>query len=201
MSVPAMEWHMFHSPWQLDPCTSGHMCTILCVYIQVKILMKPNQMSYRRVQSLLEKKMNLQSVAQGPHFLQDPSLGESQHFELNCSVSEEKAKVPFPENIKRSFLEFIKKPSIRRLFAPAIIGAIVGLMIGIIPPFRKVLIGDRAPLHAVEDSADMVGKAAIPIITLILGANLLKGLKGSKVPLLVIIGIVAISLHFLQQTA
>ncbi|XP_052305538.1 protein PIN-LIKES 3 [Populus trichocarpa] len=79
-----------------------------------------------------------------------------------------------------------------RLFAPAIIGAIVGLMIGIIPPFRKVLIGDRAPLHAVEDSADMVGKAAIPIITLILGANLLKGLKGSKVPLLVIIGIVAI---------
>lgn len=123
---------------------------------------------------------------------EDPSLGESQHLELNCSVSEEKAKVPFPENIKRSFLEFIKKPSIRRLFAPAIIGAIVGLMIGIIPPFRKVLIGDRAPLHAVEDSAYMVGKAAIPIITLILGANLLKGLKGSKVPLLVIIGIVAV---------
>uniref|UniRef100_A0A6N2N4L1 Uncharacterized protein n=1 Tax=Salix viminalis TaxID=40686 RepID=A0A6N2N4L1_SALVM len=32
---------------------------------------------------------------------------------------------------------------------------IVGLMIGIIPPFRKVLIGDSAPLHAIEDSADM----------------------------------------------
>lgn len=47
------------------------MCTILlCVYIHVKILMKPNQMSYRRVQSLLEKEMNLQRVAQGPHFLQ-----------------------------------------------------------------------------------------------------------------------------------
>ncbi|XP_011018693.1 PREDICTED: uncharacterized protein LOC105121661 [Populus euphratica] len=127
---------------------------------------------------------------------EDPSLGESQHLELNCSVSQEKAKVPFPENIKRSFnrsfLKFIKKPSIRRLFAPAIIGAIVGLMIGIIPPFRKVLIGDSAPLHAVVDSADMVGKAAIPIMNLIWGANLLKGLKGSKVPLLVIISIVAI---------
>ncbi|KAH8521636.1 hypothetical protein H0E87_002616 [Populus deltoides] len=80
---------------------------------------------------------------------EDPSLGESRHLQL--------AKVPFPENIKRSFLKFIKKPSIRRLFAPAIIGAIVGLMIGIIPPFKKVLIGDSAPLHAVEDSADMVG--------------------------------------------
>ncbi|KAJ6308337.1 hypothetical protein OIU76_018005 [Salix suchowensis] len=125
---------------------------------------------------------------------EDPSLGEShkQHLELNFSGSEEKAKVPFPENIKRSFLKFIKKPSLRRLFAPSIIGAIVGLMIGIVPPFRKVLIGDSAPLHAIEDSADMVGTAAIPIMTLIVGANLLRGLKGSRVPLSVIIGIVAI---------
>ncbi|KAF9689525.1 hypothetical protein SADUNF_Sadunf01G0101000 [Salix dunnii] len=125
---------------------------------------------------------------------EDPSLGEShvQHLELNCSVSEEKAKVPFPVNIKRSFLKLIKKPGLRRLFAPSIIGAIVGLMIGIIPPFRKVLIGDSAPLRAIEDSADMIGKAAIAIMTLIVGANLVKGLKGSRVPLSVIIGIVAI---------
>ncbi|KAI5601770.1 hypothetical protein BDE02_01G113900 [Populus trichocarpa] len=116
----------------------------------------------------------------------------------SAKLSEEKAKVPFPENIKRSFLEFTI--AMKEKFLEIVCTGnywsgmltIVGLMIGIIPPFRKVLIGDRAPLHAVEDSADMVGKAAIPIITLILGANLLKGLKGSKVPLLVIIGIVAI---------
>ncbi|KAJ6946577.1 protein PINS [Populus alba x Populus x berolinensis] len=120
---------------------------------------------------------------------EDPSLGDSQHLELNFSVSEEKAKakVPFPENIKRSFLKLIKKPSIRRLFAPSIIGAIVGLMIGIIPPFRKVLIGDSAPLHAFEDSAHMVGSEGSHS-----NHDFDFCLKGSKVPLLVIIGTVAI---------
>ncbi|KAF9662441.1 hypothetical protein SADUNF_Sadunf18G0053600 [Salix dunnii] len=69
---------------------------------------------------------------------------------------------------------------------------IVGLMIGTIPPFRNVLIGDGAPLHAIKDFTDMAGKVAIPIMTLILGANLMKVLKGSKVPLLVIVGVVVI---------
>ncbi|KAL3598892.1 hypothetical protein D5086_006810 [Populus alba] len=69
---------------------------------------------------------------------------------------------------------------------------IVGFIIGVVPPFQKALIGDTAPLHVVEDSAYFLGEAAIPSVTLIMGANLLDGLKGSKVPLMVIIGIVAV---------
>jgi len=34
---------------------------------------------------------------------------------------------------------------------------IVGLIIGVVPQFRKLLIGDKAPLHVVEDSIVMVG--------------------------------------------
>lgn len=126
-------------------------------------------------------------------FLKEPSIDEGMEiFELDRAVSKGKAKVPFPENIKQGFQKVLKKLNLKRMLSPSINGAIVGFIAGTIPPFRRVLIGDSAPLRVVEDSAYFVGGSAITITTLIVGANLLKGFGGSKVPISVIIGITAV---------
>ncbi|XP_020539852.1 protein PIN-LIKES 1 isoform X2 [Jatropha curcas] len=88
-----------------------------------------------------------------------PNEDHTNHFELDCTVSEEK---------------------------------IVGFIIGAIPQFRKALIDDNAPLRVVQDSVSLLGEAAIPTVTLVVGANLLKGLKGSEVQLPVVLGIIVV---------
>ncbi|KAL8194009.1 hypothetical protein R6Q57_026251 [Mikania cordata] len=67
---------------------------------------------------------------------------------------------------------------------------IVGFMIGTVTPMRRLLIGTTAPLRVIQDSATLLGEAAVPTMTLIVGGNLLKGLKGSGVSLSLVIGIV-----------
>ncbi|GLT73725.1 hypothetical protein SLA2020_455630 [Shorea laevis] len=78
------------------------------------------------------------------------------------------------------------------LLAPSTIAAIVGFIIGLVSPIRKLLIGDSAPLRTIYSSAALIGDAAIPCITLIIGANLLKGLRGYGVGAPIIAGIAAI---------
>ncbi|KAI3409614.1 uncharacterized protein J3R85_019090 [Psidium guajava] len=103
-------------------------------------------------------------------------------------------------NIMRLFSTKIKKflrmiqtnINPRTLFAPSTIGAIVGFIVGTTPPLRKATIGDSAPLHVVQDSASFLGDAAIPAVTLLLGANLLRGLRGSSIHPPVVIGILAV---------
>ncbi|XP_039067494.1 protein PIN-LIKES 1-like [Hibiscus syriacus] len=46
--------------------------------------------------------------------------------------------------------------------------------------------------HGNDTTVNLLGEAAIPCLTLILGANLLRGLNGSEVSLSVIIGILAV---------
>ncbi|QCD82193.1 Auxin efflux carrier [Vigna unguiculata] len=74
---------------------------------------------------------------------------------------------------------------------------IIGFVIGIISPVRNLIIGSGAPLHVVEESTSMLGEAAIPILTLVMGANLLKGLKESSTPLWTLVGIVTVRYIFL----
>ncbi|TYI83742.1 hypothetical protein E1A91_D05G314300v1 [Gossypium mustelinum] len=69
---------------------------------------------------------------------------------------------------------------------------IAGLIIGIVSPFRKVLIADNALLRVIDSSAALIGQAAIPSMTLIMGANLLKGLQRSEMSMVVILGVVAV---------
>lgn len=138
---------------------------------------------------------NLPKCRAGPLLpLKEPSLeeGHMENLELDGVVQQQNAKEPFPSSIKQGFQKVVKKLSLGRLFSPIIYGAIVGFIIGVVPPFQKAVIGDTAPLRVVEDSAYLLGESAIPTITLIMGANLLDGLKGSKVPIKVIIGIVAV---------
>ncbi|KAK3029009.1 hypothetical protein RJ639_038212 [Escallonia herrerae] len=67
---------------------------------------------------------------------------------------------------------------------------IVGFIIGLVPQIRNLLIGEAAPLRVIQDSATLLGDGAIPALTLIVGGNLLKGLRGSGIKKSLIVGII-----------
>ncbi|CAH1437088.1 unnamed protein product [Lactuca virosa] len=100
--------------------------------------------------------------------------------------------------MKQHLGNFSRRINLKSLLAPSTTAAIVGLVVGMVGPMRRLLIGTDAPLHVIQDSASLVGDAAIPTMTLILGANLLRGLKGSsRVSLPIVFGIVAVRLVLL----
>ncbi|KAL7612064.1 hypothetical protein Lser_V15G07064 [Lactuca serriola] len=99
------------------------------------------------------------------------------------------------ERMKQHLGYISSRVNLKVLFAPSTNGAIVGFIVGTIAPIRRLLIGTTAPLRVIQDSASLIGDAAIPTTTLILGANLLRGLKGSsRVSLSIVFGIVAVRL-------
>ncbi|XP_024928907.3 protein PIN-LIKES 3 isoform X3 [Ziziphus jujuba] len=114
------------------------------------------------------------------------------HYALPRTLSEGKAEVAVADHlgIKQRFAMLFKKLNLKSLFAPSTIGALVGFAIGIVPQIRKSLIGDEAPLRVIQDTASLLGEGAIPTLTLIIGGNLLKGLKGSGMQKSIILGIV-----------
>ncbi|XP_021727616.1 protein PIN-LIKES 3-like [Chenopodium quinoa] len=125
----------------------------------------------------------------------DETYGKNTEFLLkpaDYSLMTPNNKIPMSLKFQQMLSTFSGKINLKPLFSPSTIGVIVGFMIGLIPPLRKLLIGNDAPLHVIEDSAYLLGDAAIPTITLILGANLLLGLKGSIIQFRIVIGIVAI---------
>ncbi|KAJ4727341.1 Auxin efflux carrier family protein [Melia azedarach] len=102
--------------------------------------------------------------------------------------TESRVKVPVLEKIKA----FAEQIHLKKILAPSTIAAVIGLIIGTVSPIRKAMIGDSAPLRVIYSSTSLLGQAAIPCITLIVGANLLKGLKIAGVSPLVIAGIIAV---------
>ncbi|TYI07645.1 hypothetical protein ES332_A10G240900v1 [Gossypium tomentosum] len=84
-------------------------------------------------------------------------------------------KVSTTVKFKQLFMKIMRSESLRKIFAPATIAAIVGFLIGIATPIRKTFIGDNAPLRVIYSATELIGNAGIPSITLIVGANLLKG--------------------------
>ncbi|XP_040995488.1 protein PIN-LIKES 3-like isoform X1 [Juglans microcarpa x Juglans regia] len=112
--------------------------------------------------------------------------------EIHSTGSEGKAKVMFLEKTMLHLKKLTGLVDLKKLFAPSTIAAIFGFVIGIVSPIRKVLIGDDAPLRAIYNSVSLLGEATIPSMTLIIGANLLRGLKGARVSPSLIVGIIAI---------
>ncbi|KAF8029206.1 hypothetical protein BT93_E1772 [Corymbia citriodora subsp. variegata] len=101
---------------------------------------------------------------------------------------------------KENFLQRIRKMAkmltcgidLKMLLTPITIGAIIGFIIGIVSPIRDVLIGDDAPLRFIESSISLLGEALVPSQTLIIGANLLRGLQRSEVNIFVILGVILV---------
>ncbi|KAG5620746.1 hypothetical protein H5410_005964 [Solanum commersonii] len=93
------------------------------------------------------------------------------------------------KKMKQHIKIWTQRIKFKMLFAPSTIATIVGILIGVSSLLRKLIIGNEAPLHVIDSSASMLGEAAIPAMTLIVGANLLKGLKKSEVGVWIVIGI------------
>ncbi|XP_009600852.1 protein PIN-LIKES 1-like isoform X2 [Nicotiana tomentosiformis] len=81
----------------------------------------------------------------------------------------------FVRKIKQHIKIWTERINLKMLFAPSTIATIVGIIIGVTSLLRKLMIGNEAPLHVIDSSASMLGEAAIPAMTLIVGANLLRG--------------------------
>lgn len=153
---------------------------------------------------------NTEEIAIDGSSVGDNNSGETSHLyseidteallpSKDCPSSEEymagsegKAKVTLLEKTKLQFKMLIGHIDLKKLFAPSTIAAIIGFIVGLVSPIRKTLTGDDAPLRAIYSSVSLIGDAAIPCMTLIIGANLLKGLRSPGVGLLLILGILAI---------
>ncbi|XP_009106321.1 protein PIN-LIKES 3 [Brassica rapa] len=93
------------------------------------------------------------------------------------------------DRIKRRIVSLSEKVNLRTIFAPSTIAAMIALVIGLITPLRKLIIGNGAPLGVLQDSVTLVGDGAIPAMTLIIGGNLLKGMRSSGMKKSSIIGV------------
>lgn len=111
-------------------------------------------------------------------------------FALPCTRFEGKAQVQFLDHVKQKIGMLLGKINLKRLLAPSTIGAIVGFIVGLVPQIRTALIGDTAPLQVIQDCVSLLGDGAIPAVTLILGGNLLRGLKGSGIQKSIILGVI-----------
>ncbi|KAG2324339.1 hypothetical protein Bca4012_038854 [Brassica carinata] len=102
---------------------------------------------------------------------------------------EDNHKVERWDRFKRRMVSLLEKVNLSTIFAPTTIAAIIALVIGLITPLRELMIGNVAPLGVLQDSVTLVGDGAIPATTLIIGGNLLKGLRSSGIKISSIVGV------------
>ncbi|PWA84317.1 auxin efflux carrier family protein [Artemisia annua] len=88
-------------------------------------------------------------------------------------------------------IEILKK-ILEELLAPPTIGAIAGFVFGAVPWSKNLLIGDDAPLRVIQDSITLLGEGTLPCITLILGGNLIQGLRKASIRPIIIITIIVV---------
>ncbi|KAI5683891.1 hypothetical protein M9H77_05119 [Catharanthus roseus] len=108
---------------------------------------------------------------------------------LDCSEND---KVTIGKKMKHHLKSLSESINLKMLFAPSTIATIVGLSIGAISPLRNLFVGNKAALHVIDSSASMLGDATVPSMTLIVGANLLRGLKTTGVGKWLVFGVVVV---------
>lgn len=103
-------------------------------------------------------------------------------------------KVPLLERASLFLSSISKTLDLKKLFAPSTIAVIVGLILGATPLIKNALVGENAPLRALQDSAELIGGAAVPSVALIMGGNVLQGARGgrARVPAPVLAGVVVV---------
>ncbi|XP_048492723.1 protein PIN-LIKES 3-like [Beta vulgaris subsp. vulgaris] len=84
-------------------------------------------------------------------------------------------KVGIVDKLKKRAKKVLEKINQRTLFAPSTIVAIVGFVVGLVPAMRRLMIGEGALVHVIQDAALLIGDGSIPSVTLVIGGNLLKG--------------------------
>ncbi|WZZ12706.1 hypothetical protein YC2023_105795 [Brassica napus] len=92
----------------------------------------------------------------------------------------------------RTYIKDLLHQILEELFAPPTVGAILGFIFGATNWLRNLIIGENAPLRVIQDSVKLLGDGTIPCITLILGGNLIQGLRSSAVKTSVIVGVICV---------
>ncbi|KAK1410535.1 hypothetical protein QVD17_37072 [Tagetes erecta] len=76
---------------------------------------------------------------------------------------------------------------LEELLSPPTLGSIAGFIFGATPWLKNLVVGDDAPLRFIQDSITLLGEGTIPCITLILGGNLIQGLRRASIRPIIII--------------
>ncbi|XP_074300075.1 protein PIN-LIKES 1-like [Silene latifolia] len=122
----------------------------------------------------------------------DPPNGASDGNSIEPLLSKVGRPLSMMEKVNKFARKSIRKLrtfNISHLLAPSTVGSIIGFIIGVVPLLKLLLIGRSAPLRVVYSTAEMLGEATVPCVTLIVGANLLRGLRRSGIKGAVILGI------------
>ncbi|CAH8294763.1 unnamed protein product [Eruca vesicaria subsp. sativa] len=142
---------------------------------------------------------NLMRVLSNSPIETKPSIESSYKVPLISSKEEEdnNQKVGRWDKVKLRMISLSRKVNLRTIFAPSTIAAMIALVVGLVTPIRKLIIGNGAPLGVLQDSVTLVGDAALSAMTLITGGNLLKGMRSSGIKKSSIIGVLVARYIFL----
>ncbi|KAG7579492.1 Membrane transport protein [Arabidopsis thaliana x Arabidopsis arenosa] len=110
---------------------------------------------------------------------------------LGASEDKENEVVKEETGFWRKGVDFLHE-ILEELLAPPTLGAIIGFIFGAVRWLRNLIIGDDAPLRIVQSTAKLLGDGTIPCMTIILGGNLIQGLRSSAVKPVVVLGIVCV---------
>ncbi|CAA6655840.1 unnamed protein product [Spirodela intermedia] len=134
-----------------------------------------------------------------------PSSVEPRETEFACS-----AQTQIPSDVKllegkeqRNFLNRLKDSALQlveELMSPPTAAAVLGFIFGTTPWLKSLIIGAAAPFRVVYDSIKLMGtqlNGTIPCITLILGGNLTKGIRKSKLKRSVILAVLWVKIAVL----
>lgn len=121
-----------------------------------------------------------------------PSKAPPEQLGLPSSRLDQKTQAHLGTKLKQYMGNLSRKINLKRLLAPSTTGAIAGFTVGLVPQIRRLMIGDVAPLRVIESSAILLGDGSIPLLTLIMGGNLLKGLTGSGIQKSLLVGIIVV---------
>ncbi|XP_022933569.1 protein PIN-LIKES 7-like [Cucurbita moschata] len=80
----------------------------------------------------------------------------------------------------------------KELMEPPTLGAIIGFIFGAVTWLRHLVVGESAPFRVVQDSVKLLGDGTIPSTTLILGANLTRGLRSYRVKPMEIVALIVV---------
>ncbi|XP_078448451.1 protein PIN-LIKES 7-like [Wolffia australiana] len=109
-------------------------------------------------------------------------------------LPEDDAPRNFFEKAKISAMSFAEL-----ILSPPNAGTIMGFIFGATPWLKSLFVGAAAPLQSVYDAIDLMGNATIPSITLILGGNLAKGIRKSRLNISTIIAVMIVKLIILPS--
>nr|KJB60463.1 hypothetical protein B456_009G306300 [Gossypium raimondii] len=113
---------------------------------------------------------SIQSSEPSPDSCTEPLLSPSDSqisednsvvLELPLTNMQDGKKMSFKEKIAGCIKCITSKIDLEKVFVPSTVASIAGLIIGIVSPFRKVLIADNAPLRVINSSAALIGHVLV----------------------------------------